>query len=78
VNAPTDLHLKALDAARRRMAAAKHALTLATEALRRQEAGAPERADAAIRELTEARRELNRLLDAEPASPWTEMARVTE
>jgi hypothetical protein len=74
----TSEHLAALDRARQRMARAKQEFTLASQAVHRREPGAAERADRAIAEMTAARRELNALLDAEPASPWTEMARVRE
>jgi hypothetical protein len=67
-------HLEALDRARLRMLHAKRRLTLATEALHRREEGAVERADAAIRELTQARAELNRLTaqdrKPEPVGEW--------
>jgi hypothetical protein len=58
------------------MARAKQEFTLATQAVHRRENGAAERADRAVAELTAARRELNALLDAEPASPWAESARI--
>jgi hypothetical protein len=58
-----ELYLRQLDAARRRMDAAKHGFTLAAEAGIRGDKDAADKASAAVRELEAARAELRRLVD---------------
>lgn len=76
MNAPTDQHLRQLDAARERMDRAKHQFTIAAEAGIRGDKDAADKASAAFRELESARAELRRLTDMAPG-PWAEMARIT-
>lgn len=70
-------HLKALDRARERMAAAKQAFTAAAEAAQRQEPDAGKRCADAIDELNAARAELRRLTDQAPGA-WAESARLRD
>jgi hypothetical protein len=71
-------YLKQLDRARQHMDACKREFTASCEDAQKQVPGAGQRCTEALAELNKCRRELNRLLDAQPASPWTEMARVRD
>jgi hypothetical protein len=77
MNAPTDLHLKALDAARNRVANAKAAFTAACEAAQQQDPSAGQRCGEALEELNAARAELRQLTDQAPGE-WAIAARARD
>lgn len=70
-------HLRQLDAARRRMAAAKQAFTLAAQAAQRNDPDSGQRCADAIEELNVARQALRALTDQAPG-PWREVARFRD